>query len=327
MSTDMKASEFLEVLRAFPTQFADGFKLAAKTHAGGARDAVFAGMGGSAFPADLLNAFLGTRFLVHRSYGLPSGVGRNTLVFANSYSGNTEETIDAAREALARRARVVCITSGGELKELAARHRIPLILLPIGLPPRCATGFFFSAMLRVLENSGLAPNREREVLAAASALAKKRARIERAGAGLAKKLFGKIILVYAPAEFEAVARVCKIKFNENAKTPAFHAVFPELDHNELTGFSRGRYTQFAALFLFDERAHPRVLKRMALTKKLFEERGIEVIKARLEGKTFLEKALHALWPADFASFNLARAYGVEPAPVELTEELKKALRK
>ena len=57
---------------------------------------------------------------VLKQYRTPAFVGQRTLAFAVSYSGDTEETLEMARGAVAAGATLVAISAGGELARLAA---------------------------------------------------------------------------------------------------------------------------------------------------------------------------------------------------------------
>ncbi|MBI5036372.1 bifunctional phosphoglucose/phosphomannose isomerase [Candidatus Micrarchaeota archaeon] len=319
-------SNMLGVIDDFPNQFAKGFELAEGIQFEGVENIVVAGMGGSASYADLLKAYLTELKLplvVHRNYGLPRGVGRYTLFVASSYSGNTEEPLDAFEQAI-KIAKVVGIASGGKLKELCAKHNFPLVLLPQGIQPRSSTGYMFSALLGILENSGIVENKKKEVLAMAAELSRNKAKLKTEGEKLAKAAVGKIPIIYSSEEFGPVARMCKIKFNENTKVASFYNVFPELNHHEMNGT---RYIDMLHFFFIEKPDdHPQIQKRMKVTKKLLEKRGGSVTEIIPLGKTKLERMFNALYLFDWTSFFLAMQYGIDPTPVELVEELKKELK-
>ncbi|MCI0405129.1 MAG: bifunctional phosphoglucose/phosphomannose isomerase, partial [candidate division Zixibacteria bacterium] len=204
---------------------------------------VLAGMGGSAIGGDLARAFLSPDlkipFHVVRHYTLPAFVERETLFFASSYSGNTEETLAAFEAARKKQAEIVCITTGGKLAFRASG--LSIITIPSGYPPRAALGFSFVPILLVLGKVGLIRDFSEEILSLADFLAEEIKKWEREAAPakneakkLAAALFGKIPLVYAGADFlEPVAVRWKGQICENAKQPAFANVFPEANHNEL----------------------------------------------------------------------------------------------
>lgn len=308
-----------EALRGFPAQFKEGLALAEGVSAENAESCALVGMGGSALAGDLLNCWVPELDLrVQRNYSCPP-VDSTTLLFACSYSGNTEETLSAFKEGFDAGAQVVAIASGGKLEEQALELGLPFVKLPEGIQPRCATGYFFSALTSILEESGFFSERVDEVsdlhVSADEAAAKK----------LASKLKGVIPLVYSSDAWGAVARTCKIKFNESAKIPAFYNVFPELDHNEMAGFTNP-VAKFHALLLRDAGDHERVKKRMDVTQKLLENKGVKCSSFEMQGASRLEKMFSTLYFFDWASFHLALACGTDPEPVEMVEDLKRLLR-
>ncbi len=308
-----------KAILGFPSQFKAGLELAEGISFQGVDSSVTVGMGGSALQADLLNCWipeLGMR--VQRTYSCPP-VGPKTLLFASSYSGNTEETISAMEDGLKHKAKTVALASGAKLEKLALEKKIPFVKIPSGVQPRCANGFTFAATARILEESGLITGKTDEIRKL------KIIESESEGRKFAARLKDRIPVVYASDAWWQVARSCKIKFNENSKVPCFWNVFPELNHNEMVGFTRP-LTKFHVIFLRDDEDHPRVQERMEITRGLFERKGLECSEIPMRGKTRLEKMFNTLYFFDWASFQLALEYGVDPEPVEMVEDLKKALK-
>src|ERR1044072_8788320 len=142
--TRLDPKEMLRLTEEFPAQCRRGFEIArsADLPALEARPSVclLTGLGGSAAGGDFTRAIFedcgSTPFLVNRDYHLPHYVGLGDVVFATSYSGNTEETLSAYADAKKAGARIICVTSGGKLAELAAAHGHSIIKIPAGQPPR-----------------------------------------------------------------------------------------------------------------------------------------------------------------------------------------------
>ncbi|OGF62203.1 bifunctional phosphoglucose/phosphomannose isomerase [Candidatus Giovannonibacteria bacterium RIFCSPHIGHO2_02_FULL_45_13] len=293
---------------------------------------VVCGMGGSALAGDLLKITNSkSQITIWRDYNLPK-VEKDTLIIASSYSGNTEETIDAFRTALKRKLPLVAITTGGKLLELAKKYNTPYIQIPsagwrTGIQPRMATGFMITALMklmrldRLLLESSRLPRRLNIKMS------------QRAGKALAEKLRGKIPIIYSSNKNFPIAYNWKIKFNETAKIPAFANVFPELNHNEMNGFSAKGPARasasggdFAFIFLEDEADDQRIQKRMKITKKLYEGKKLEVRSLKLEGKNILHKIFQHLLIADWTAFYLAKYYGADPEQVPMVEEFKKMIK-
>lgn len=290
---------------------------------------IVCGMGGSHLAADLLRDFKPELALtIHSDYGLPpipDKEAKKTLVVISSYSGNTEETIDAFNQAKEKGLSLLIIAVGGKLIEQAQQYSIPYIQLPsTGIQPRSALGFSFKALLKVI---GL-----KDIAKEADALAKtlKPADYKQEGQELAQKLKGKVPVIYASNYNLAMAYDWKIKFNETGKIPAFYNVLPELNHNEMTGFdvkdsSRELSDKFHFIFLKDSNDQPRVVKRMEVLQKLYQDRGLPVEVIAMKGETKLEKVFSSLILADWTALSLAQHYGLEAEQVPMVEEFKKLI--
>ena len=287
-----------------------------------ARRFVVGGMGGSAYAADLLRGSVRALDLsVHRTYGIPDAVRDDPdsyLAIASSYSGNTEEAIDFARTALGVGVPLAALTTGGALLAFAEAHEIPHVVLPaVGLQPRSALGFSMLGLAALTGSEHLLGE-----LAALEGRLDPTAQ-EAAGRMLADSLGERIPVIYASEENRALANNWKIRLNETGKIPAYYDVFPELNHNEIEGHSQARHSgRFHFLFLTDALDHPRVARRMELTRSLYETCGRRVTELPLAGERRLERLLGSLVLADWTALYLARARGVDPERVDMIERLK-----
>ncbi|MCI0329557.1 MAG: bifunctional phosphoglucose/phosphomannose isomerase [candidate division Zixibacteria bacterium] len=334
---------FYQLLVDFPAQLRQAVEIARKFNWSntGFRPAniIVAGLGGSAIGADLARSFLlgelNIPFHVIRHYTLPAFVGPQTLFFASSYSGNTEETLAAFDEARKKQAAVICITTGGKLAFRATG--LPVITVPSGYPPRAALGFSFVPLVLILGKAGLIRDFSEEILSLADFLAEEIKKWEREvppkknePKRLAAVLFGKIPLVYAGSDFlEPVAVRWKGQICENAKQPAFCNFFPEFNHNELVGFGVLKHLtgKLTAVFLEDKDDHPRVLARMKIVEDIFKKKKVPVLKFSSKGEIVLERMFYLILLGDFASYYLAILNGVNPKPVEVIDYLKGRLEK
>lgn len=300
---------------------------------------IIAGMGGSAIAGDLLRAYLGGQLpapvIVNRGFGLPGFSSQRTLVFALSYSGNTEETITAFGEALERKCNIVVITSGGKLLEMARTNGVPSIKVPSGISPRCALGYLFVPILSLLELAGaVGPQQEAisEAAGEARRLAQELGPDSDVGSNLAKKIAiaigDKVPLIYGSFDnTDAVAMRWKTQINENSKWPAFFNLIPEADHNEIVAFESGAEVlkKFIPIFLEDGDDGERVRKRIKATMKIIGSASGDVIEVKSRGKSRLSRLLSLAYIGDFASYYLALLKSVDPMPVRSIEMLKKEL--
>jgi glucose/mannose-6-phosphate isomerase len=316
----------LDIIHSLPQQIREGVQLGKDVKVTGEfSNIVVTGMGGSGIPGDLLKSILRDckiPIIVNKDYTLPGFVSKNTLVFVISYSGNTEETVAAFKEAQKKRATIVVLTSGGKIRELARDAKAPMIIVPQGIPPRNAVAYFLFPMMLALHNAGIAKLNVAEIKAAIEAL--KNSEYDAKAKELAEHLKGKIPIIYAGPQHEAVALRWKQEFNENSKVHAFYNVFSELDHNEITAYQNAKDT-FHIILLRDERENAQNRKRMDHLKQLVKDRKIPITEIILKGLHPLVKTFTALYMGDLTSYYLAEKYGVDPMDTHLIEDLKKKL--
>jgi len=314
-------------IKNFPKQFLFNPEIQNAEKLALARRFVVLGMGGSSLAAEILKmARPGADIIFHRDYDLPEVDFKDTLVIASSYSGNTEETISGFERARRGNLPIAVISVGGKLIELARGNNIPFIQLPSdGIQPRMGLGYQIRALFKLmglddelLETGRLAGSLD----VAAAALA---------GERLAKKLSGKMPIIYASERNSALARNWKITFNETGKIPAFYNILPELNHNEMTGFdateaSRPLSEKFHFIFLRDSADDERVQRRMKILEKLYQDRGFGVELIDLEGENIWEKTFGSLLIGVWSAYYLALSYGAEPEQVPMVEEFKARIK-
>ena len=302
---------------------------------------VVTGLGGSAIGGDLLRVYcqerLGVPVVVNRDYTLPAFAGAKTLIFAVSYSGNTEETLNAYQQAREEGCALVALTSGGKLQALAAADGVPVVQVPSGLAPRAATGYLFIPMLAILESFGMLAGVAGEVAELARELETYRAAYgletpeeKNPAKQLALAFKDRIPVVWgASGTTEVVAQRWKGQVNENAKAPAYWNVFPELNHNEVVGFEKPEelLRQLWVVFLRDREDHPRVSYRMEVTRQIIEKKVAGVTEVTSTGAGMLARLYSLIYLGDWTSAYLAVLYGIDPGPVKVIDYLKGELAK
>ncbi len=289
---------------------------------------IVAGMGGSAIAGDLLKVYLHqfaqVPVIVNRGYILPEHADKDTLVIVSSYSGNTEETVSAYKDANRRGCQIVSMVSGGRIYELSITNRTQVIKLPVGIQPRAALAYGFFPMLKIAEKAEILPDQKADVLRLAKNIDKQAYR--ETGMALSEKLVGKIPLIYSSDLFEPVAYRWKTQINENAKTMAFSNVFSELNHNELGATKNaGKEGRFYCIILRSDMEGHRIVKRMDITKEHFKKADIDVTDLLIKGENFLTKMFLGIHIGDWVSYYLALRYKTDPTPVEEIETFKKEL--
>jgi glucose/mannose-6-phosphate isomerase len=306
----------------------------------GPRQIVLAGMGGSAIGGDLLAALIGPTssvpLTVVRGYNLPAWVqGPETLVIASSFSGNTEETLAAAGQALERGVPLLAISTGGQLAAHAEAHHYPWWRIAYQSQPRAALGWSFGLLLGLAARLGLAAGLEADVREAVgllrqytpvyTATSPAPRNPAKRGAG---QLIGRVPVFFGGGLFEPVARRWKCQINENAKAWAQYEGMPEANHNTVAGigFPAEHGVDVAAVFITSPQYdHPRVTLRHELTFQLCLQNGIMADYFRPAGQSALAQMCHAIQYGDYVSFYLAMAYGADPTEIAPIMELKEQL--
>jgi glucose/mannose-6-phosphate isomerase len=298
------------------------------------------GMGGSAIGSDLLAAIYHDELRVPaatvRNYSLPVWVNERTLVFAVSYSGDTEETLSAFAEARERGARVVGITSGGTLAARCKTEGLPCVIVPGGQPPRASTGFLLMSMLAVVEGLGLVGDQSAarqeclDILSAQSAemgrhalhLPSDRHRAKE----LAGLLHGRFPIIYGSTPtMGVVAHRWRTQFSENAKMLAHSNELPEMDHNEIVGWELGRsqLRRRCVVVLMDPHMPARMKLRWDITRDVLGR--IDIHQETARGNSSLARVLSVLYVGDYTTIYLAFLNGVDPFDIAPIFELKKRL--
>lgn len=310
-------------------QLKTGSELAKSVKAeGNFKNIIVCGIGGSALPIDVVNTVTESKIpiLAHRDYNLPPEADKNSLIVCISYSGNTEEPVSGLKEAVNKNLKIIGITSGGQVEEICKKNNISFVKIPHGIEPRSATGYICSSLIKILANSGLIEDISSKILKTSEELKKVNLSLEEQGKNLAKKLFKKIPVVYSSDRFKTLARVWKIKFNENSKTPAFWNFFPELNHNEMVGFSElKKDNDFHFIIMKDIEDNPRNLKRMDLFASLLKNGGAETDFIEIKNESLLFRVFSNLLLGDWVSYYLALEYKIDPTPVKMVEDFKKML--
>lgn len=300
---------------------------------------IIAGMGGSAISGDIVNSILKDKVnipvIVNRGYKCPRFAGKETLFIAVSYSGNTEETLSSYKEAIAAKANIVAISSGGDLKELSEKNGNTHISIPGGQPPRSALGYLLAPILNVLSKTGMARDIKQDIddtKKLLKQLGKKRtlsvATRENEAKQLAVKLAGKapVIMVSDGVAYAAGLR-WKTQLNENSKVTAQLSVFPELNHNDMVNYSflKPGSHNYQFILLRDDADLERMKKRIEITKSLISGFVGGITEIHPDGKSPLERVMSLIQLGDYVSVYLGIAAGIDPTPVDIIEKLKKEL--
>lgn len=356
--SELDKANMIELLEEFPQKMRDALRIgeefsipndflpnptpaSAPASVQNFKNIVVLGMGGSAIGGDLLSDYfadeLSIPIVVIRGYDIPKFVDENSLIFAVSYSGNTEETLSALKKCLEAKARIIALTSGGKLAALSQENNFPVIKVPVGIQPRAAISYLFFPILKALERLGLVKGRDGEIeetLNVLQELSKEYGAKSPTENNLAKKvalsLYQHLPLIYgSEGLLEAVAMRWKTQINENSKWPCFWNVFSELDHNEIVGYEieNSINRQVKIVYLQDKEGSLRVEQRRRITRKIIEDKVAEFIVCPTKGKGKMARMFSLIYLGDLASYYLAILNQIDPSPVACIEDLKKELAK
>lgn len=299
---------------------------------------IVAGMGGSAIGGELLKDWARDKITVpievNREHALSAYAKKDALVFVVSYSGETEESLSVFLDAVKRKCKVVCISSGGKLLECAEKLNVPYLRIPHGIPPRAAIPYLFLPLPIILEKIGLVSDVDAEISEVIKVLRKicdenspEKQFSDNFSKKLASNINGTVPVVYGFGAYRAVAQRFKQQFNENSKVPSKWEFFPELNHNEIVGWEAARQLArcFSIILIRDRDETAEMRQRIEATKELMLEKTLKVFEVWSRGKSRLAKMLSTILIGDFMSVYLAILRGVDPTPVQTINLLKEKM--
>ncbi|TRO55847.1 bifunctional phosphoglucose/phosphomannose isomerase [Candidatus Bathyarchaeota archaeon] len=334
----------LETITGFPQsarkaiQNTEGIRF--KIHGGNYDAILIAGMGGSAVGGLLLKDWLEDTIkipiTVNRGYHLPAWVDENTLIYAVSYSGGTEETLSQYREAVERGCSVVCFCSGGLLADRARENEHTLVKFPKGMQPRASLPYQFFNLIGVTRRIGLINDAKwTEVEEAIKVLEEICSEMNptvpiesNQSKRLAEEIKGYIPYVYAPSLLASVAYRYSTQFNENSKSPSGTNFYPEAFHNSIMAREAGKelLEKICAIIIQDKEGETRLSKKIDVSVELMKERFGKVITVETRGTSNLARMMSVLVKGDYASAYLGLLYGTDPSATESIRILKASMK-
>ncbi len=304
---------------------------------GSVTNVVIGGMGGSALAASILSSWpkLKVPLQIVRNYDLPEYANENTLFVASSYSGNTEETLSALKQAEESGCDIVVIAAGGELAQIAQDKNYPLFSIPSNFQPRMAVFYNFAALIQLFESMELISTGSVDELNITADWLSDQTKTwlpdahtkNNLAKEIALELVGKSVAIYSGPLLSPAGYKWKINFNENAKNVAWCNQIPEFNHNEFLGWTSHPVDKpYAVIDLRSKLEHERVTKRFGITEKLLSGRRPSPNIVDVDADTPLKALLWVIVLGDFVSLYLAILNGLNPTPVDLIEKLKAALK-
>ncbi|HXB39961.1 MAG TPA: bifunctional phosphoglucose/phosphomannose isomerase [Bacteroidia bacterium] len=323
-----------KLVENFPNQLIEALQIAAssKISAGkNIQNVLITGLGGSGIGGTIVSELANKQSKipvnVSKDYFIPSYVNENTLVIVSSYSGNTEETISAMQLAIERKAQIACITSGGKVKELAEKNNFDLIVIPGGNPPRSCLGYSLVQLLHILNvKQILVFDYKKQIEEAVSLMTSEKAEIQSEAKQYAEKLNKKIPVIYCLGATEGVAIRFRQQINENSKMLCWHHVIPEMNHNELVGWTE-KHEDLAVCVLRTSFDYERNLKRLDINKTVISKFTSTIFEIMGQGSTPLVQALYLIHLTDWLSCYIADIKNIDPVEVKIIDFLKSELGK
>lgn len=287
------------------------------------------GLGGSGIGGTIagqcLEQELTVPLVVCKDYFPPHFINQHTLVVVCSYSGNTEETLQAYSQAMESGAQIVCIASGGKIIDLARSNGHEHIIIPGGMPPRAMFGYSFTQLFFVLLKKGLCNNSFiSQIKEAATMLDKEESAVREEAMAIAKNLLGRIAVLYSDAGYEGVCVRFRQQINENSKMLCWHHALPEMNHNELVGWVEKNHS-LAVIFMRNSDDYSRTQTRIEYTKEVAKNVTPHIFEIWSKGDNKLARTLYLVHIGDWISCYLADLKGIDAVEVNVITKLKNAL--
>jgi glucose/mannose-6-phosphate isomerase len=289
---------------------------------------LISGLGGSGIGGSIVSEICAgsasVPISVSKDYAIPAWVNEDTLVIVSSYSGNTEETLQAMQAAINQKAMIVCVTSGGEVLSIAKEHNLDVILIPGGNPPRSCLGLSLTQLCGILEFYGVAQGLLKEIQLGVELIELHHTRILQESESIAKAIAFSIPVLYTSVGYEGVAVRFRQQLNENSKMLCWHHVMPEMNHNELVGWVE-KSPQIAAIFMRNADEYYRTAKRMDICKDIIFGFAGKTIVLNSKGDTPIQRMIWWINLGDWISWFASVERNVDAIEINVINRLKNEL--
>lgn len=321
-----------ELIEGFPAQLRDALKIFKESdfrlEAGGIQSILITGLGGSGIGGSIVSELCSDSatvpVVVSRDYFLPAWAGSQTLVIVSSYSGNTEETLYAMKQACERGCRIACITSGGEVLEIARKENLAHLVIPGGFAPRACLGYSLVQLCGIMEILGQKNGVLQQLESAAGLIEQHQDEIRHEAESIARAISYSLPVLYTSPGYESVAIRLRQQLNENAKMLCWHHVIPEMNHNELVGWVE-KTPKISALFLRNDDEFYRVSKRAEIVKNIVYGFAGRTIELRSKGNNRTERTIWWINLCDWISWYASDERNVDADDINVILKLKEEL--
>jgi len=324
-----------ELVADFPKQLQKAILIAQSAQLNKSNNVIqnvfISGLGGSGIGgtivAELVNQEAVCPININKDYFSPAFINENTLAIICTYSGNTEETIQVLKHCIEAKAKITVITSGGDAAHLAEQHKFDYILLPAGFPPRSCIGYSICQILKVLHFHNITKvNHLTEVEKTIALLENNKQQILDEADKVAKNIYNKLPIIYTLGNTEGVAIRFRQQLNENSKMLCWHHVIPEMNHNELVGWTEPNQNLAVLIFRY-ENDYYRSVKRLEVCKEVFAKYCNTVIEVNAKGSSSVQRALYMIHLGDWISCLIADIKNVDAVDISIINHLKAELSK
>ncbi len=325
-----------QLISRFPAQLKEALQIGAaaeiRPHSEQINNVYVAGLGGSGIGADFVKSFISkdseVPYLIGKGYNIPQYVGKNTLAICSSYSGNTEETLSAYEKMKGTGAKIVIVSSGGKLIEEAKKNDLDYIQVPSDWPsPRACLGYSIVQQLFILFRLGLIDGSfQNQIKAAADLLVFDQEAIQASAQKVADRIHDKLPIIYSTDRIEPVAVRLRQQINENGKMLCWHHVVPEMNHNELVGWTE-KHPDKAVIYLRNTDDLKRNQVRIAINQDIINKYTDNIIEIYSKGQSLIEKSMYLVHLGDWISWYLSEHKNVDAIEIGVIDYLKSELAK
>jgi glucose/mannose-6-phosphate isomerase len=341
--SEIDRSNMLDTLCQLPNQIKEAIEIAKTMDMENfikIDNVIITGMGASGIAGNIVTRLFRDKIdipiFVNKEYDLPKWVRKDTLAIFFSYSGNTEETLNAFKIASQKKCKIVSVSSGGKLQEFSERRGVNHIKIPSGFQPRVAIAYSLFPLIWILKRNGILKNNIESDIEETYIVIKdfinnnKKSVVEENNLSkqIARKIFNTLPQIYGWGFFHPIAKRWRQQLNENSKVVSREDVVSESNHNDIVGWSLNPEASknFSCILFRDKDSESlNMSTRLNFMKNLFEGSTANVIEVHPKGKSRLAKMMYIMCLGDFLSCYLAILRNINPTPVDIIIELKQRL--
>lgn len=324
-----------DLVADFPKQLQKAISIAHSAQLSRATESInqvlISGLGGSGIGGSIVSEIVSNDavcpIVINKDYSAPAFINQHTLAIICTYSGNTEETIHVLKHCIKAKAKITIITSGGEAAAIAKQEQIDCIMLPAGFPPRSCIGYSICQIINTLQfHQIISQHYLSEIEKTIALLDQEQHSIIKEATQIASQIYHKLPIIYTIGNTEGVAIRFRQQLNENSKMLCWHHVIPEMNHNELVGWTE-KNEQLAVIVFRYSTDYYRSVKRLEVCKEVFSKYCQTIIEIHAKGESPMQRALYMIHIGDWISCAIADVKQVDAIDISIINHLKSELSK